>query len=88
MKQQGPPEGIPTCNLQQGHPAVTATWATTEAEVPTTPPWEFMPLQSTSNYKPPCPQPRFVKIAQALQGEEPMKVASCQPLLASHARKS
>ena len=57
----------------EGQPTATAIWAIAKAEVPTTPPWDFMLHQSASDHKPLCPPPRFVEIAQTLQGEEPIE---------------
>ena len=72
----------------EGQPITPTMWATAKAEVKTAPPWKFLPLQSTSDHKPPCPLPRFAEITQALWEEEPWKVASHWLSQASCARKS
>ena len=54
----------------EGWPTATTMWATTEAEVPTVPPQECLPHQSTTDHKSPCPLPGFVEITQTLQGKE------------------
>ena len=76
------PEKLHTCSsrvLPKGIPVCQPTVETSDLHLQphellqrqkdqSSPPQEFMPLQSTSDHKPPCPPPGFEEIAQALVG--------------------
>ena len=62
------PRGALLAAYSESWSTATAMWATAKTEAPTTQSWEMMPLQFLSDYKPPCPSPGFMEIAQALLG--------------------
>ena len=70
---QSPPKGISVCDPQWRLACTYNCAGYHRGRGPTTPPWELMLHQSTSNHKPQCPPPDFVEIAQALHGEEPVE---------------
>ena len=72
MKQQGPPKGIPICNLQWRLACYHHSVGYCKERSTYNMPWESMLLQSTSDHKPPCPPP-VCKDCKALWGEEPVK---------------
>ena len=73
--------GSLSANCSKGWPATTAMQGTAKAEALTTPSWEFMTHQPSSDPWPLYLLPRLTEIAQTLWREEPME-SSPLPVIA------